>query len=172
MTAFSREGPKKVYVQDRISELGVLVYDLLQQNAHLYVCGNAAGMARDVKSTLLQIISEHGNSSSDMAEKMLSTMKASGRYQVRYLRQSSVQSSRADHLVPGGCLVKGARLGKERFGHGERTGATCDYAIYSLMGPRTWQKTRVPRKACIATEGNPPPKERSVIGQLEPLGST
>ena len=47
ITAFSRQGPRKVYVQDRIEELTDEVTNLLQSDASFYVCGSAA-MAREV----------------------------------------------------------------------------------------------------------------------------
>lgn len=43
--AFSREGKGKVYVQDRLRESADLVWGLLEQGAHFYVCGDASSMA-------------------------------------------------------------------------------------------------------------------------------
>ena len=50
---------QKVYVQDRLRENGQLVWKLLQDGAHFYVCGDAAHMAGSVEQALLQIIQEH-----------------------------------------------------------------------------------------------------------------
>ncbi|KAH7132467.1 cytochrome P450 reductase 2 [Dendryphion nanum] len=47
VTAFSRDGDRKVYVQDRVEEYGAQVLGLLEQGASLYVCGKAS-MAREV----------------------------------------------------------------------------------------------------------------------------
>ena len=49
----------KVYVQDRLRETGKRVWDLLQEGAHFYVCGDAAFMATAVEETLLDIIAQH-----------------------------------------------------------------------------------------------------------------
>lgn len=49
----------KVYVQDRLRESGGLVWKLLQQGAHFYVCGDAAHMAGSVEQALLSIIHQH-----------------------------------------------------------------------------------------------------------------
>lgn len=49
----------KVYVQQRLREAGEEVWQLLQQGAHFYVCGDAAYMAGDVERALLDIISSH-----------------------------------------------------------------------------------------------------------------
>lgn len=50
---------KKVYVQDRLRENGELVWQLLQEGAHFYVCGDAAHMAGAVEEALLHIIEQH-----------------------------------------------------------------------------------------------------------------
>lgn len=50
---------QKVYVQDRLRESGELVWNLLQDGAHFYVCGDAAHMAGAVEQALLYIIQQH-----------------------------------------------------------------------------------------------------------------
>ena len=50
---------KKVYVQDRLRESGKLVWQLLQEGAHFYVCGDAAHMAGSAEQALLHIIQHH-----------------------------------------------------------------------------------------------------------------
>ena len=50
---------QKVYVQDRLRESGKLVWQLLQEGAHFYVCGDAAHMAGSVEQALLHIIQHH-----------------------------------------------------------------------------------------------------------------
>nr|ABW86976.1 cytochrome P450 reductase 2 [Curvularia lunata] len=47
VTAFSRYGEKRVYVQDRVAEYGDQVLEMLDIGANLYVCGKAA-MSREV----------------------------------------------------------------------------------------------------------------------------
>jgi methionine synthase reductase len=52
-TAFSREGPEKVYVQTRMRENGARLVDLLlDEDAVFFVCGDGAAMAKDVRSTV------------------------------------------------------------------------------------------------------------------------
>ena len=46
-------------MQDRLRESGQLVWQLLQQGAHFYVCGDAAHMAGSVEQALLHIIQQH-----------------------------------------------------------------------------------------------------------------
>ncbi|WP_433187679.1 molybdopterin-dependent oxidoreductase [Actinoallomurus sp. CA-150999] len=59
-TAFSRDQRNKIYVQDRMHEHGRLLWTWLQNGAHLYVCGDASRMAKDVDRALRDIITTHG----------------------------------------------------------------------------------------------------------------
>jgi len=78
--AFSRDQPHKVYVQDCLRERGRDVFDWLQGGAHLYVCGDATRMARDVHAALVEIIATHGGKSADDASDYLNDLQAQGRY--------------------------------------------------------------------------------------------
>ncbi len=79
--AFSRDQEHKIYVQDRLIENGQEVYDWLQQGAHVYVCGDAMHMAKDVEAALITIIHTHGNISQADAKQYLVDMRKSKRYQ-------------------------------------------------------------------------------------------
>ena len=78
--AFSRDGASKTYVQHRLRERGRGVYAWLENGAHLYVCGDATRMARDVHATLLSIIATHGGKDEDGAADYLSELQRQGRY--------------------------------------------------------------------------------------------
>jgi NADPH-ferrihemoprotein reductase len=80
-TAFSREGPKKVYVQHKIQESAEEINKLLEQKAYFYVCGDAANMAREVNTLLSKIISQQRNISEQKAEEIVKAMRASNQYQ-------------------------------------------------------------------------------------------
>ncbi len=79
--AFSRDGPEKVYVQDRLRTRSAEVYEWLQEGAHLYVCGDADGMAPGVHRALLDIIQEEGDRSEEEAEAYLKGLRDEKRYQ-------------------------------------------------------------------------------------------
>ena len=50
--AWSRDGAEKFYVQDRMREVGRDLWAWLADGAHVYVCGDAKRMARDVEGAL------------------------------------------------------------------------------------------------------------------------
>jgi NADPH-ferrihemoprotein reductase len=81
ITAFSREGPQKVYVQHRLKENAELVSDLLKQKANFYVCGDAANMAREVNLVLGHIIADQRGLPAEKGEEMVKHMRSSGSYQ-------------------------------------------------------------------------------------------
>ncbi len=78
--AFSRDQPEKIYVQDRMWEARRDLHAWIAEGAHVYVCGDAKAMARDVHATLLRIIAEQAACSAAEAEARLGEMVRAGRY--------------------------------------------------------------------------------------------
>jgi len=78
--AFSREQRQKIYVQDRLREHGSQVWAWLEEGAHLYVCGDASRMAKDVDQTLHEIARTWGKLSDDDATGYLKQMAKEKRY--------------------------------------------------------------------------------------------
>lgn len=72
---------QKVYVQNHLSESGSLVWELLQQGGHFYVCGDAGSMAGAVEQALLQLISERLEGGRETATEYLQMLSTAGRYQ-------------------------------------------------------------------------------------------
>ncbi|QWA10045.1 NADPH-dependent assimilatory sulfite reductase flavoprotein subunit [Sodalis ligni] len=79
--AWSRDQAQKIYVQDRLCEQGAEVWRWLQQGAHIYVCGDANHMAKDVEQALLQLVAEHGGMDTEQADEFLSELRVERRYQ-------------------------------------------------------------------------------------------
>ncbi|ORJ27317.1 NADPH-dependent assimilatory sulfite reductase flavoprotein subunit [Rouxiella badensis] len=79
--AWSRDQSEKVYVQDKLRAKGAEVWQWLQEGAHIYVCGDANRMAKDVEQTLLELIAEHGSMSLEDADEFLSELRFDRRYQ-------------------------------------------------------------------------------------------
>jgi sulfite reductase (NADPH) flavoprotein alpha-component len=79
--AFSRDQEEKIYVQHRMLEQGAELYQWLEQGAHIYVCGDANHMAKDVQDALVQIVIKHGAKSEEQAEQYISDLRRVKRYQ-------------------------------------------------------------------------------------------
>jgi sulfite reductase (NADPH) flavoprotein alpha-component len=79
-TAFSRDQENKVYVQDRMLEQAPLFWSWLQDGASVYVCGDAARMAKDVHAALQTIIEKQAGVSAQAAEEYVQTLKEEHRY--------------------------------------------------------------------------------------------
>ena len=79
--AFSRDQAEKIYVQDRLLEEGKDVFAWLEEGAHVYVCGDANRMAKDVENALLDIIKTHGNKDDSEAKAYLLALRKAKRYQ-------------------------------------------------------------------------------------------
>ena len=79
--AWSRDSSEKIYVQDRMRQVGADLWNWLQQDAHFYVCGDAKRMARDVERALVDVVAEHGRQSTESAIAYVANLKKSGRYQ-------------------------------------------------------------------------------------------
>jgi sulfite reductase (NADPH) flavoprotein alpha-component len=79
--AWSRDGDKKFYVQDRMREVGREVWTWLADGAHLYICGDAKHMAKDVERALVDIVAQFGARSTDEAVAFIADLKKKGRFQ-------------------------------------------------------------------------------------------
>ena len=72
---------RKIYVQHRMREDGRDLWAWLNDGAHIYVCGDALRMAKDVEAALIDVVAEHGGRTSDEAAKFVADLKDNDRYQ-------------------------------------------------------------------------------------------
>ena len=79
--AWSRDSEQKIYVQDRMREVGRDLWAWLAEGAHVYVCGDAQRMAKDVERALVDVVAAHGVRSTDQAISFVAELKKNGRYQ-------------------------------------------------------------------------------------------
>ena len=79
--AWSRDQAEKVYVQDKLREEAARVWQWLKDGAYVYVCGDAARMAKDVERALLDIIAGEGGMDADAAADYLDELRQARRYQ-------------------------------------------------------------------------------------------
>ena len=81
--AFSRDGADgvpKTYVQHRMLEQAAEFFDWLQAGAHVYVCGDAERMAKDVDATLHDIVARSGGMDAAAAHAYVNDLIKSHRY--------------------------------------------------------------------------------------------
>ena len=78
--AFSRDQPKKIYVQDRMYESRIELFQWLEEGAVLYVCGDALKMAKDVDKMLRKIIEEQLNCDQHKSMEYIKNLKKEKRY--------------------------------------------------------------------------------------------
>lgn len=79
-TAFSRQGPERVYVQDILRQQSDAIWPMIEAGAHIYVCGDGASMEPDVKRTLAKLHAEKRDTSFAEAEAWMEDMASAGRY--------------------------------------------------------------------------------------------
>ena len=79
--AWSRDQKEKVYVQDKLRQQGAELWRWINDGAHIYVCGDANRMAKDVEQTLLEVIAEYGAMDAEAADEFLSELRVERRYQ-------------------------------------------------------------------------------------------
>ncbi|MDM2741030.1 NADPH-dependent assimilatory sulfite reductase flavoprotein subunit [Citrobacter sp. Cu096] len=79
--AWSRDQKEKIYVQDKLREQGAELWRWINDGAHIYVCGDANRMAKDVEQALLEVIAEFGAMDIEAADEFLSELRIERRYQ-------------------------------------------------------------------------------------------
>lgn len=79
--AWSRDQKEKIYVQDKLREQGAELWRWINDGAHIYVCGDANRMAKDVGQALLEVIAEFGGMDTEAADEFLSELRVERRYQ-------------------------------------------------------------------------------------------
>jgi sulfite reductase (NADPH) flavoprotein alpha-component len=79
--AWSRDGEKKFYVQDRMREVGRDLWTWLAEGAHVYICGDAKRMAKDVERALVDIVAQFGARTTEEAIAFVGDLKKKGRFQ-------------------------------------------------------------------------------------------
>jgi sulfite reductase (NADPH) flavoprotein alpha-component len=79
--AWSRDSEHKIYVQDRMREVGRDLWAWLADGAHVYVCGDAKRMAKDVEHALIDVVASFGVRSTNEAVAFVADLKKCGRYQ-------------------------------------------------------------------------------------------
>ncbi len=78
--AFSRDQEGKHYVQDEMKKHAAELWHWINEGAHIYICGDAKRMARDVTLALHEIALEEGGLSEDEAKNFFRHLKKGKRF--------------------------------------------------------------------------------------------
>lgn len=78
--AFSRDQTEKIYVQHRMLECEKELWAWLEAGAHVYVCGDASRMAKDVDATLHAVVERAGGRSTETAAAYIQSLRSEKRY--------------------------------------------------------------------------------------------
>ncbi len=74
-TAFSRAGDRKTYVQDLMREHGDAVWQMIEDGAILYICGDGSRMEPDVRGTLTDLARGNGYDSQAWIDQMIADQR-------------------------------------------------------------------------------------------------
>ena len=79
--AFSRDQAPRRYVQHVLAERATELVSWIDNGAHLYLCGDAKHMARDVEQTLISAITQVRGIDPEAASDELDVLASTGRFQ-------------------------------------------------------------------------------------------
>jgi sulfite reductase (NADPH) flavoprotein alpha-component len=79
--AFSRDQEEKIYVQHRLQEKSEQLFQWINNGAYIFISGTKDPMSKDVEATLLRVIEEQGNKTTEEAKQYLVQMEKEGRYE-------------------------------------------------------------------------------------------
>lgn len=80
-TAFSRDQPERIYVQDRMRAAAPDLWSWIDAGARVFVCGDKARMAADVDRALGDVVRLGSQRTDDQAREYVRQMRTDGRYQ-------------------------------------------------------------------------------------------
>ena len=102
--AWSRDAEEKIYVQHRMREVGRDLWSWLADGAHIYVCGDALRMVKDVECALVDVVAKHGARSADEAVAFVAELKKNGRYHTDVYGQTPFAIERLERGFETICL--------------------------------------------------------------------
>ncbi len=126
--AWSRDANEKIYVQHRMREVGRDLWAWLNDGAHIYVCGDAQRMAKDVETALVDIVAEHGGCSPADAKALR-------------------RRTEGERPLSGGRVLRSEASGRDRRPHPIRNAARPHGAAGAAAGvPRARRQARGARR--------------------------
>ncbi|PKA64289.1 NADPH-dependent diflavin oxidoreductase ATR3 [Apostasia shenzhenica] len=80
--AFSRDQPRKIYVQHKMKEESNRIWSLLSSGAAVYLAGSSMKMPADVTSVLEEIVAEQSGASEESAARWLKMQERAGKFHI------------------------------------------------------------------------------------------
>lgn len=80
--AFSRDQAEKVYVTHKLKANLEQIWDVIKAGGHLYICGDAKNMAKDVHQLFIDALKLYGKKTNEQATNFLKSLGNKGRYSV------------------------------------------------------------------------------------------
>ena len=80
VTAFSRDQDEKYYVQHALIEHGEKVWELLERDAVIYVCGSKTNLSKAIDQALAAIVEKYGKHTIEQAEYFVAELSECERY--------------------------------------------------------------------------------------------
>lgn len=80
--AFSRDQPEKNYVTHKLKENLEQIWHVIKAGGHLYICGDAKYMAKDVHQLFIDAMKVHGSKTNEQAINFLKSLGNKGKYSV------------------------------------------------------------------------------------------
>ena len=104
------------------------LWQWLEEGAHVYVCGDAKRMAKDVETTLVEIVTRHGHVGTDEAIGVVTKLKTDGRFQL-----DAVLTGLATATRPHPSPLRGATFP----GSGKEIAASLVYSKQTVVSARS-----------------------------------
>ncbi|QCI26854.1 assimilatory sulfite reductase (NADPH) flavoprotein subunit [Buchnera aphidicola (Thelaxes californica)] len=80
--AWSQDFDHKIYIQEKMLEKSEELWKwIYNDEAYIYVCGNATNMAKDVELALIKIICQYNGTNTEQSNDFLNMLRTSKRYQ-------------------------------------------------------------------------------------------
>lgn len=78
--AFSRDQTEKLYVTHLLKRNSEAVWDIIKEHGHIYVCGDARNMAREVHDIIINICKTYGQMTTEAATNFVKDLAQKSRY--------------------------------------------------------------------------------------------
>ena len=158
--AWSRDAEEKIYVQHRMADVGRDLWNWITEGAHIYVCGDALRMAKDVEHALIDVIGTHGARTPEQAIAFLADLKKNQPLSDRRLLRPKMTAIRTPIERRSARMEKLARLpvflalqGRRAVVAGNNAGAAWKVELLAAAGAKVDVFSAEPSEEMLAVAG-------------------